>query len=91
MCRCILDAYILREKHENDVITIESDSEDDNEILLTEANIGVNNRYSELLKSLERQYPTVFDKVIKDIMQGQDKNLSASKRKSLKTILGRYF
>lgn len=77
---------MLRDKQEGDVITIESD--DENEIELTDANLDVNNWYSELLKSLDRQYPVVFDKITKDILKELDSN-SNSKRKSLKTVLGK--
>lgn len=78
---------MLRDKQENDVITIESD--DENEIELTDANLDVNNWYSELLKSLDRQYPVVFDKITKEILKELDSN-SNSKRKSLKTVLGKF-
>lgn len=85
--RSILHAYVLRDKQENNVITLDSD--DENEIELTDENLDVNNWYSDLLKSLDRQYPVVFDKVTKDILKELDSN-SNSKRKSLKTVLGEF-
>lgn len=96
--RCILNAYVLRDKIESDVITIESEREEDEEeegedIQLTEDNINifyVNIWYTELLKSLDRQYPSVFDKITKEIMKDpEDKRVSNNKKKSLKTVLGK--
>lgn len=87
--RCILNAYVLRDKIESDVITIESDGEGD--VQLTEENIDVNIWYTDLLKSLDRQYPAIFDKITKEIMKDQDTRVSSSKKKSLKTVLGKYF
>lgn len=91
--RCIFDAYVLRGKPEtDDVITIDSEEEED-EIELTDTNIDINHWYSDLLKSLERQYPLNFEKITKEVMRSADKNgtksISKSKRRSLKTVLGK--
>lgn len=70
--RCILDAYVLREKPDPDVIVIESDNEDDddvNGIQLYDGNMEINQWYSELLKLLDRQYPKQFEQITKEIMQ----------------------
>lgn len=68
---CILDAYVLREKPDPDVIVIESDNEDDedDEIQLSDGNKDINHWYSELLKLLDRQYPVQFEQITKEIMQ----------------------
>lgn len=66
--RCILDAYVLREKPDPDVIVIESDNEDDG-IQLSDGNKDINCWYTELLKLLDRQYPAQFERITKEIMQ----------------------
>lgn len=78
------------------MITIDSEGEDD-EIELTDTNIDVNHWYSDLLKSLERQYPTPFEKITKEVMRSADqesngaKKISKRKRRALKTVLGKFF
>lgn len=97
--RCLFNAYVLRDKpNAADVITI--DSEDDaDEIELTDTNVDINHWYSDMLRSLERQYPTQFEKITKEVMRNADqdtnsdgaKRISKSKRRSLKTVLGFLF
>lgn len=95
---CIFNAYVLRGKPDAaDVITIDSDDDDD-EIELTDTNIDINHWYSDMLRSLERQYPAQFEKITKEVMRSADKDtddatttISKSKRRSLKTVLGFLF
>lgn len=95
---CIFNAYVLRGKPDSaDVITIDSEDDDD-EIELTDTNVDINHWYSDMLRSLERQYPIQFEKITKEVMRSADKDtevgaktISKSKRRSLKTVLGFLF
>ncbi|XP_059617270.1 HEAT repeat-containing protein 1 homolog [Phlebotomus argentipes] len=82
--RCALNNYVLREKRP-DVITI--DSGDESDIALSDSNMDVSSWYSNFLKSLERQYPETFDRVIKRIMSSTEE-ISESRKTALKAVLG---
>ncbi|XP_055713807.1 HEAT repeat-containing protein 1 homolog [Phlebotomus papatasi] len=82
--RCALNNYVLREKRP-DVITI--DSGDESDIALSDSNMDVSSWYSNFLKSLERQYPDTFDRVIKHIMSSKEE-ISEGRKTALKAVLG---
>lgn len=85
--RSVLDSYIFEGKSEsensqNDVITLDSDNE--SEIVKDES---VTIWFSEFLKNLERQYPEAFDRIVKQVLKG-NQDLSDKKRNALKNVLG---
>lgn len=85
--RCALDAYILPEKEE--IIEIQSDNEDEP---MGETNERQFRRwYTDRLKGLERRYSNIFDSVIKEIIASDDKSISETKKKALKTVLSFLF
>lgn len=83
---------MAREKSEDPVITIESENESENEgEARSAANQDITGWYTNLLKSLERQYSSIFDHIIKEILLSKNSSVSESKKKSLKTVLGFLF
>uniref|UniRef100_A0A182JNN9 HEAT repeat-containing protein 1 n=1 Tax=Anopheles christyi TaxID=43041 RepID=A0A182JNN9_9DIPT len=96
--QCILDSYFHKDDSSskaakpssskkkddnNDTIDLDSDEEDD----FVSKDRNVTQWYSEYLKSFERQYPVAFDKVVKQIMKGQEQ-YSNKKRNALRNVLG---
>lgn len=95
--RSILDSYIHApddEKNEEikkkladinngdeEIISLDSDSDDDNIPLKSE---DVTIWYSAFLKTLERRYPIAFDEVVKKVMS----RTPGRKRNGLKNVLG---
>ncbi|XP_058450282.1 HEAT repeat-containing protein 1 homolog [Malaya genurostris] len=94
--RCVLDSYFHKSGQQVTLLTsncsgddksseiISLDSEDEDFEL---KNDTVTQWYSDFLKSLEKQYPTAFDSVIKQVMKGQG-NFSQNKRNALRNVLG---
>lgn len=85
--RSVLNSYFVEEKKDtadDDVITLDSD--DESEIVKDES---ITSWYSEFLKCLERQYPDAFDKIVKEVLKG-DEELSDKKRNALKNVLGKF-
>lgn len=66
---------------EEEIISLDSDDED--HIPLKSEDVTV--WYSAFLKTLERQYPTAFDEVVKDVMS----QTPGRKRNGLKNVLGK--
>lgn len=86
--RCALNSYILKEKlAADDVITIDSDDDCD-EIPLSDSNLDVSQWYSTYLRSLERQYPDVMAKVMKQVLAVNNSSMSAQRKAALKAVLG---
>ncbi|XP_058121031.1 HEAT repeat-containing protein 1 homolog [Anopheles ziemanni] len=97
--QCVLDSYIGTGKStaennkpspkpmdddDDETINLDSDSEEEN---FKSRHEKVTRWYSDFLKSLERQYPTPFDTVVKRAMKGQEQ-YSHRKRNALKNVLG---
>ncbi|KFB38442.1 AGAP009004-PA-like protein [Anopheles sinensis] len=97
--QCVLDSYIgtgkqtaekskppskAMDDEDDETINLDSDSEEES---FKSRHEKVTRWYSEFLKSLERQYPTPFDRVVKRAMKGQEQ-YSHRKRNALKNVLG---
>lgn len=78
--RCVLDSYQPQDANALDDDDIEIIDEDD-------ASSKVLKWYALFLKNLERQYPDVFDKVVKEEMSSDSKN-SPKRKSQLSKLLG---
>lgn len=83
----MLDSYIFDRKKElpkkeDEVISLDSDDESE---IVTDESVTI--WYSEFLKNLERQYPSSFDSIVKQVLKG-NQDLSDKKRNALKNVLG---
>lgn len=85
--RCTLDSFILTEKIDDSVIEIESGNED--EVMDDEKSITT--WYTNILKSLERRYPSTFEAIVKEIIRSDNKSMSELKKRSLKKVLSFLF
>lgn len=70
------------ENEEEEIISLDSDSDEENIPLKSE---NVTLWYSAFLKNLERQYPAAFDEVVKNVMS----RTPGRKRNGLKNVLGK--
>lgn len=87
LIKIVLESYVLEEKEKKgekfDASIIELDSDDDE--MKGKPEKAVTEWYSNFLKSLERQYPAPFDRVVHEIVS---KKKSKKKRNALKNVLG---
>lgn len=73
-------------KPQSDIIDLNSDEDDDGDVIMENGKSEESNWHSSLMKTLETRYPDVFDAVKTDIMSGQDEESC-----SLKIVLGKWF
>ena len=71
---------------DEEIISLDSDDDDDEDNIPLKSE-DVTLWYSAFLKNLERQYPTAFDEVVKDVMS----RTPGRKRNGLKNVLGKLF
>lgn len=93
--RVVLDSFIgydtskdLGGDDDGAVIEIDSDDEMVGGDAVFASNI--NKWYSEFLKRFEVLYATAFDRVVKGIMKGDDRSVTAAQKNALKTVLGNF-
>lgn len=89
--RCTFNSFILKEKPEESVITVESDNENDVNMESSDDDKHITQWYTSKLKDLERRYSTTFDVMVKEIMRSDCKSMGELKKKSLKNVLSFLF
>ncbi|XP_055389397.1 HEAT repeat-containing protein 1 homolog [Condylostylus longicornis] len=80
--RSILESNQSTKRNFSEDDIVELDSDDENELLQED----IKKMYSGYLYQLEKQYPSVFDIIVKETMQGQG-NISEKRKQALKFIL----